>query len=272
MASLERLVSRPAGTTWRLRFLPIAVCVLPVVLSGINSVEALWRGDPSPARWNNVRVAAASLRTIDQAERGQTRLTQERREALEVLLASRYRVWLEAPERFQLSGRSLNLSGSYGDLRQRLLRAYPRVTPARLEAADQIAAPFIEEVLREPTPPLSFWMIPYFQVGVLWPFAIAGIAISLVFRSGLVRMAGLRLVTADGMLATRARLVVRSLLLWSPILIAGLIQSSELGVQFLPGVMSLAAVATMAGGAILSLLAPARGPHDRLTGVWVVPR
>ena len=60
--------------------------------------------------------------------------------------------------------------------------------------------------------------------------------------------------------------------MWSPILIAGLIQSSEIGVQLLPGVVSLAAVATMAGGATLSLLTPARGPHDRMTGVWVVPR
>ena len=36
VSSLEQLVNRPACTTWRLRLLPIAVCVLPVVLSGIN--------------------------------------------------------------------------------------------------------------------------------------------------------------------------------------------------------------------------------------------
>jgi uncharacterized RDD family membrane protein YckC len=272
VSSLERLVSRPARTTWRLRLLPIAACVLPVVTSGINSGTAIWRGDQAPARWNDVRVAAASLRTIDLADRGETRLTPDLREALEVLLASRYRAWLEDPARFRSSGRALNLRGTYGDLRRRVLRAYPRVEPARVEAAEKSAAPFVESVLREPAPPLSVWMIPYFQIGVLWPFAVAGIVVSLVFRTGLVRMAGLELVTADGMPARRARLVSRSLLIWSPILIARLMQSTEIGVQQLPGVVSLAAVTLMAAGAILALRTPGRGLHDRMAGVWIVPR
>ena len=113
----------------------------------------------------------------------ETRLTNELRDALEVLLASRYRRWLDAPWRFRLNGRDLNLSGNYGAVRRRVLTAHPSVDAARLAAAERTAAPFIEEALRQPAP-LSVWMIPSSQVGVLWSFAIAGLVVSLVFRTG----------------------------------------------------------------------------------------
>jgi hypothetical protein len=145
------------------------------------------------------------------------------------------------------------------------------VDAARLAAAEDTAASFLEEALRQPAP-LSVWMLPHFQVAVLWPFALAGVVVSLAFRGGLLRMAGLDVVTVDGEPAGRARLVIRSVLMWSPILIAGLVQLFTIGVQLVPGVASLAAMVTMAVGAILSLLTPSRGLHDRLTGAWVVPR
>ena len=271
VSSLEQLVRRPAATTWRLRLLPVAVCLLPVATSGLNSGLGVWMAEPAPARLNNVRVAAAGLRTLDMADRGDTRLSNELREALEVLLASRYRPWLEAPDRFRLNGRQLNLSGSYSAVRRRVLMTPPSVDAARLAAAEKTAAPFVEEALRQPAPP-SVWMIPSFQVGVLWPFAIAGLVVSLVFRTGLIRMSGLEVVTDDGDPAGRVRLVIRSLLMWSPILIAMLAQSLVIGVQLGPGIVSLAAIATMAGGAFLTLWTPSRGPHDRLAGTWVVPR
>jgi len=107
---------------------------------------------------------------------------------------------------------------------------------------------------------------------VLWLFAIAGVVVSLVFRGGLLRMAGLEVVTADGRPAGRARLAMRSCLMWAPILIAGLTQSYMVGMQPVPGVASAAAVTIMAAGTILTLRTPVRGPHDRLTGAWVVPR
>jgi eukaryotic-like serine/threonine-protein kinase len=271
VASLEPLVRRPAATTWRLRLLPIVVCLLPVTASGLNAGLGVWLADPPPPSLNDVRVAAAILRTLDLADRGETPLTNELRDALEVLLASRCRRFLDAPWRVRLNGRDLNLHGSYATVRRRVLVAHPSVNPARQAQAEQTAASFIEEALRQPAP-LSVWMIPSFQVGVLWPFAIAGLLISLVFRTGLIRMSGLEVVTASGDPAGRGRLVARSLLMWSPILVADLAQRLTLGVQVVPGVVSLAAIVIMTIGAILTLRTPSRGPHDRLTGTWVVPR
>jgi hypothetical protein len=53
--------------------------------------------------------------------------------------------------------------------------------------------------------------------------AILGVLISLLFGAGLLRRAGLEIVTIEGERVSRAR-QVRSLLAWSPILIAGMVQ------------------------------------------------
>ena len=172
------------------------------------------------------------------ADRGETRLTNEVRDALEVLLASRYRAWLDFPVRFRLSDRDLKLIGDYGAMRRRVLAAHPTVDAARLAAAERTAAPFIEEALRQRAP-RSVWMIPTLLVGVLWSFAMASLVVSLAFRSSMIRMSGLEVVTAGGEPAGRVRLVTRSLLMWSPILIAGLAQSFAIGMQLVPGVVSL---------------------------------
>jgi len=271
VAALSETLDRPAATTRRLRLLPIAVCLLPAINSGVSAVLGVWAGSPAPPGLNDVRVAAASLRTLEMADRGEMPLSSERRDAIEVLLASRYRRWLDGPDRFRLTGRDLHLHGDYVAVRRRVLAAYPRVDAARLAAAERAAAPFVEEALRQPAP-VSAWMIPYFQVGVLWPFAIAGLVVSVVFRSGLIRMSGLTVVTGDGAPAGRVRLAIRSALMWSPILTADVVQRFALGIQLVPGVVSLAAIAIMAAGAILTLATPSRGPHDRMTGTWVVPR
>jgi hypothetical protein len=147
----------------------------------------------------------------------------------------------------------------------------PRVDAARLAAAERTAAPFVEEALRQPVP-ASPWAIPYALVGLLWPFAVAGLVVSLVFRSGLVRMSGLEVVTGDGEPAGRVRLLTRSLLIWSPIVLAHYAQAFAIGVQPVPGAVSLVAVAIVAAGAILAVRTPSRGLHDRITGTWVVPR
>jgi hypothetical protein len=141
----------------------------------------------------------------------------------------------------------------------------------RIAAAAQTATPFIEDALRQPAP-WSVWRLPYGLVNSLWLFAIAGLVVSLAFRGGLGRMAGLEVVTGDGERAGRVRLAIRSLLMWSPILVAGLAQTFVIGLQLVPGVTSLVAILIMAAGVILSLSTPSRGLHDRMTGTWVVPR
>ena len=122
----SRLVSRPPATT------PATaaggrslVCLLPVAASALGGrAGRLAVAAPAPTRWNDARAAAASLRALDMADRGETPdSTAELRDALEVLLASRYRAWyMDRPSNAsRLSGRDLNLSGSYGAVRRRVL-------------------------------------------------------------------------------------------------------------------------------------------------------
>ena len=83
-------------------------------------------------------------------------------------------------------------------------------------------------------------------------------------------MMGLELVTADGRSASRLRVLVRTALTWSPILVVPLVMRfvtpipANLGQPWW--------MLGMIAGAIVIAIWPARGVQDRLAGTWVVPR
>jgi len=120
---------------------------------------------------------------------------------------------------------------------------------------------------------LAVWPI----VWVVWAF---------LCRGGLsYRLSGLALVGADGLPAARWRCAARQFLVWMPVLSLLLLSTwaetrywSEWwqpDAAWLPWCSWLAwwaAVALLAGYTALALWHPGRSLHDRLAGVWLVPR
>jgi len=121
----------------------------------------------------------------------------------------------------------------------------------------------------------------------------AALLAALCFRIGwAARMAGIEIVTGRGIPAGRLRLVLRSLLAWSPVLgILALLEQPgmdrRIGVVLAHwatfraggdagalGALLLICVLVLAGLASLArtLRTPARGPADRLAGTYLVPR
>jgi hypothetical protein len=84
----------------------------------------------------------------------------------------------------------------------------------------------------------------------------------LVFRRSVIQhVLGIEIVTADGELASRGRMIARTAIAWlAPLLIA-------LGLDLIHDWLVIAWAAAML---VLALL-PGRGLHDRLAGTWLVP-
>jgi hypothetical protein len=146
----------------------------------------------------------------------------------------------------------------------------PRTVPefANWDLADWYLVAVIQTVL------VAFWPI----VWVLWAFVVRG---GLSFR-----LLGLSLVRGDGRPAARWQCAWRALLVWTPVtalLIGTVWLEQQYWVSRVAGTPwnGLLWLAQLTGGSAwvlllayigLALWHPARGPHDRLAGTYLVPR
>jgi hypothetical protein len=100
---------------------------------------------------------------------------------------------------------------------------------------------------------------------------------AVVFRGGVMRILGLELVTTEGRLASRWRVLARTALAWAPVLLLALItvlgpSIGNAGVSGLLLSLTPPRLLLMLIGAIVAIVNPARGIQDRLAGTWIVPR
>jgi hypothetical protein len=105
--------------------------------------------------------------------------------------------------------------------------------------------------------------------GLISVLAVPGGLVTRALRHAVVRR--------DGREIGRARSVIRFLVAWSPVLVwigcVGVPMFGEPRVS--PDVASIVgslAFLLMTAGAVWTIAVPGHGPHDRITGTWVVPR
>lgn len=130
-------------------------------------------------------------------------------------------------------------------------------------------------------PPAAFWIAAL----VTWP--AVWVVWALLARGGLsYRLAGIALVRGDGRLASRLQCTWRAFLVWAPL--TGLLvlsfwleerywslwrpDSSPRWLFSLASAVWYTALLLLAGYVLLALWRPARTLHDRLSGVYLVPR
>jgi len=101
--------------------------------------------------------------------------------------------------------------------------------------------------------------------------AILAVIANVVFRRGLIQMMGLELVTADGRPASRLRMLARTAITWSPVLMVPFVMRF-LGWNAPDLTRTLWWMLAMIAGAVAIAITPARGVQDRIAGTWVVPR
>ena len=84
-------------------------------------------------------------------------------------------------------------------------------------------------------------------------------------------MLGIAVVTRDGMDASRARMLWRACVAWSPILLGAVLLASLAPLGNLPAAITVVAV-LIVGTIAYSAGLPERSLQDRLAGTWLVPR
>jgi uncharacterized RDD family membrane protein YckC len=168
---------------------------------------------------------------------------------------------------------------------EQLARDLPVVDAARLADAERMLGPMLEASARDyetsiaPQLPGAAALLVLAMVGLgLGVPLVASLVSAAVTPGGIVmRMLGLAVVTVDGEEVRRPRSVARALIAWSPVLMgaawcARIPLADMVAAPRTPTVAGLVVLTVMAGGAIWSILEPARGPIGRATRTWVIPR
>ena len=84
-------------------------------------------------------------------------------------------------------------------------------------------------------------------------------------------MMGLEFVTADGRPASRLRVLARTAITWSPVLLVPFVMPFVARIP--PGLTGTPWwMLGMLTGAVVIAMTPPRGVQDRIAGTWVVPR
>jgi hypothetical protein len=248
---------------------PTAIVALVLMLPLAMQTMRLWRAhalrDTVPL---DQRVAAAALSEMFLANHRWLTMSSDERASLEVALATRYREALAGLFVPETMG-DLQLGAEHRAIAQEVLRRYPATAgdPGTV-VAPRVAA-VITRITRDDTVP---WHRAIARTsGDYLSFAFVALIVGVFARGGLLRAAGLEIVTARGESAGRLRVFARALLTWSPILLVPWVTPGI--ARVLPGVAeSPWWLGVMIGGAIAIAVSPARAVQDRLSGTWIVPR
>jgi hypothetical protein len=320
--TLEQLNRHRPAVTVGWRALALAVPLLLPLFWGVTFLMMIFVAADMMEQEAQIpaesRIAAGLLRTLDDDARGVTRLAPRDREAVELALQTRYRAGLTDARLFAGGIKLPRLTSRHRTLANELLRRLP-VNGA---GPDTPASPAIDRIVKRETAPPHPLHASAVVLTSLIALTIALVLVAatalmdaLMFRGGIMRLLGLDLVTADGRLASRRRVFVRTLVAWAPVLLVAAVAiwsiavgevsvsadaglPSESGRGFEPNIqlsmrdtsrsavssvrrsglvdlilwLTPLAVLVMTAGAIVAIVNPARGIHDRLAGTWIVPR
>jgi eukaryotic-like serine/threonine-protein kinase len=279
-AELLRLASIPSRPSRIRRALPIVMATLPVAIP-ILAVTVMV---PYFARSFQVELLMWMTWITESGPDAKFK-TPEQRTAAEQYVAARYGSQLTSDEFWSTQAPMME---PFVDIKRKaaeIAARYPAVSADDLARASAILAPQIQEAAnwRSNFPtgrealrgfvasglaslPVLFTIV----CGLISVLAVPGGLVTRALRHAVVRR--------DGREIGRVRSAVRLLLAWSPV-IAGI---GYVGNPMFGGVrtMSPAALSVVCGlalvsmvtGAVWTIAVPARGPHDRLAGTWVVPR
>ena len=282
-AALLAMTATPNDVHWWRRALPGTLAAAPVVcalLVAVTLVPALARFASSETNGMMNLLGALNSNTLP-ADNPLHRPAV--RAAAEIAVAGRY-PHLIRDEDFWSAGVVRSLAPTYRGLAEDILARHPNVSAAQLADAEAT----LKAARRPPRPGARRQQSAVLLGGVIISTVTAGamalvlvclLISSLLVPGGLVsRQLGLATVTRAGTEITRARSLARALVIGLPAIVWFVYLGLSPRVQgFVPTPASpitatLVVVGTLALGVVWTTLRRTRGPHDLLTGTWVVPR
>jgi uncharacterized RDD family membrane protein YckC len=282
-AALLAMISAPSHVHWWRRALPGALAGAPLALMLVVSVAML----PALERFGSSETSA--MMNLLGALKS-TRLPADNplrepavRAAAEVAVAGRYG-HLIRDESFWNSGVVRELAPDYRPLAEGILAKHPDVTAEELAGAEVVLKAARsrgpERGRRERSAAeVGGVIISTLTAGALALGLIVCVISSLLVPGGLVlRQVGLATVMRSGREITRVRSLMRTLVAGMPAFawLAYLAVSPKVQ-GFVPTptnplTATLVTVGVLAVGHAWTVVGRTRGPHDLLTGTWVVPR
>jgi hypothetical protein len=281
-AALLAMTSAPGHVQWWRRALPGALASAPVGLMLLVSVAIL----PallafSDSDTNTMMNLLGALRSTTLAADNPLH-EPAARTAAEVAIAGRY-AHIIRDEGFWNAGVVRSLAPDYRALAEAILTRHPNVSTEQLAAAEVVmkearsrgpAGGRRQQVAVE----IGGVLISTLTAGALALVLVACLVSSLLVPGGVVsRQIGLAVVTRSGKEITRARSLMRMLVAGSPALVWLTYLAFSPKVQgFVPTppnpiTGTLITLGVLAVGHWWTIASRTRGPHDLLTGTWVVP-
>ena len=267
IGSRLRAIGGAAQVTTRWRALSIgAQLALPLVLVGGPLLTQLTMPIRPPARQSPNVTMFRLVDALDQADRRGVPLPPEDRQAIELVIASWYRV----------AGSAARVPDEPDGRRRARIVAIARRYPTDAGVAVAARRPVVRALLEtRPQSPLpSFLFAAMLLYDALAKVALCAMVSAVVARGALLRLLGFEVVTVDGP-ASRLRVAGRSAIAWAAVLGPAIpfAVSGDWFVNVATNIpVAYAALLVQLGGAAVAVARPSRSLQDRLAGTWIVPR
>jgi len=278
-AQLQPLLTRTATVTRARRASLLAACLALPVLAVAFMVGVQFCMRMVATDRPELRSLQKVLQLYAPAYGPVTPVTTEEKQALEVLLAGRFRGLIADPATWTNFYMALHVQPAQRAAAERVLADHP-TAPSALE--EERAARIVEPLMARQTGFDEFErMDPLLLVGfffastLLMYVAVPSVVTALCFRGGLLWLTcGVTAVTRTGKRACRVRVAWRDLVAWLPMIawfpLIGYLLATH-GAPWAIGAIVLF-VALYAALAIVSVFLPGRGLADRLAGTRLVMR
>ena len=171
---------------------------------------------------------------------------------------------------------------------EKIVQDHPQPTAEEVSKAKALLQPLLDTRVAERARELGLGgkkhMLDFISLSVmgvyLFSTAILSLFCAIAFRGGLVmRILGIAVVTNKGTDASRLRMLWRSLIAWSPILLLPVVNMFDAPLMQMAGDQDMIRIIGLITMVVLSLAlglaaiaTRGRGLHDRLARTWLVPR
>jgi len=270
-AALKPLSRRLATVSRGRRLAVVAGCAAVPLLC----MAMLFYGFSMVKKWNQAYPGVIELSTLLQQRSGmgfwgmQSRRPGDQQYA--VFIASHYRTLITNEAAWSSTMALVMIKGDARRFAEQSVAAHPAPGEKEIAEADAALEPYVR-----PAAPYDFSSQPFFPllmgIGVLLIYVgIPALLAALLFRGGLVlRIANVTFVRRDGAKASRLRMFWRTLVAWSPAVLALFLYAPLYPTH--PAMGAVLGYGVAGGLAGLSVALPGRGLADRLAGTWPVPR
>jgi len=274
ISQFESQLQRVASVSRRRRFGLLVGCLaFPVFMAilmyfGMSIAEHWLKRHPDIQQ---LRHCLLHLEALDWRGEKATEHQVAQRRALEVYVAGRFRETISDQDMWAATCARGIVTPPQRKIAERVLAAHPNPTEKEIDDAAAELEEFLEESMPLVPFPIFVFAIVMAYVNTLICVVVPSVFCALAFRGGpLLRLLGIAIVTRTGARASRWRVFGRSLIAWSPCLLAPMAMIPFRGAGETLCVSIAAAVVIAV--ATWSALMPTRGIPDRIARTNLVPR